>query len=77
MKFHYLTASLEGDILKVIQSIDFSERNYNVAWDFYVTINSRLLVFSHMKSLFNLDPFQKESAIGLKNLIDNVYKNLR
>lgn len=79
MKFHYLRASLQGEALKVIQSLEFSEQNYKIAWDLLCNRydNSRLLIFNHIKSLFNLEPLQKESASGLRNLIDNVFKNLR
>lgn len=79
MKFHYLRASLEGDALKVIHSLEFSEQNYQVAWELLCNRydNSRLLVFNHIQSLFNLDTLQKESASGLRNLIDSVFKHLR
>ncbi|KAJ8957147.1 hypothetical protein NQ314_006596 [Rhamnusium bicolor] len=32
-KFHYLRASLDGSAKQVIHSLEFSEKNYKVAWD--------------------------------------------
>lgn len=78
-KYHYLRASLEGEPLKVIQSLEFSSENYVTAWDLLCARynNSRLLVHNHIKSLFEMETLSKESATGLRNLTDNVYKHLR
>lgn len=77
-KYHYLRASLTNEALKIIQSLDFSAQNYNNAWQTLCDrfSNSRMLVNNHMKALFDLDNLNKESATGLRNLIDNVKKHL-
>lgn len=78
-KFHYLRASLEGSASEVIQSLEFTARNYAVAWaallDRYN--NNRLLVMNHVQALFNIDSISKESAESLRKIIDSVSKNLR
>lgn len=55
-KFHYLRASLKGGALLVIQSLDFSEDNYDIAWSLLCDRynNDRLLVNKHVKALFNI-----------------------
>lgn len=78
-KYHYLKASLEGEAAKIIQSLEFTGNNYTVAWELLCTRynNDQLLVYNHIKSLFELDPMLKESSLLLRNLIDTVYKHLR
>lgn len=78
-KFHYLRASLEGSAAVVIQSIEFSASNYPIAWNLLCDRfdNKRLLVQNHVSALFNIEPITKESSINLKNLIDQMNKNLR
>lgn len=78
-KFHYLRASLEGSAAVVIQSIEFSAANYVVAWGLLCDRfnNTRLLVQNHVSALFNIDHITKESSVALKDLIDQLNKNLR
>ena len=78
-KFHYLRASLGDNAIKVIQSLEFSAKNYLEAWDLLCKRfdNSRLLVNNHLKSIVNLESLTRESVIGLRNMIDSVNKHLR
>ncbi|KAL0860640.1 hypothetical protein ABMA27_009990 [Loxostege sticticalis] len=78
-KFHYLRASLEGTAALVIQSIEFSSNNYNVAWNLLCERfdNKRLLIQNHVSALFNVEPITKESSHSIKRLIDQINKNLR
>ncbi|XP_052758555.1 uncharacterized protein LOC128202398 [Galleria mellonella] len=78
-KFHYLRASLEGSAAVVIQSVEFSSKNYAVAWKLLCDRfdNKRLLIQNHVSSLFNIEVITKESSVTLKRLIDQVNKNLR
>lgn len=77
-KFHYLRSSLEAGAAQVIRSIDFTTNNYAVAWNLIRERydNKRLLVFNHVKSLFNIEPIQRESSYKLRNLIDTYSKHL-
>lgn len=78
-KFHYLRASLEGEAALVIKSLEISAANYEVAWNALLDRydNNKLLIHNHVKSLFNGDSVIKESASGLRKLIDDFSKNLR
>lgn len=78
-KFYYLKACLEGNSAKVIQSLKLSAANYDVAWQTLVDRydNTNLLIQNHIKSLYNIEPIQRESSSKIRNLVDNVTKNLR
>ncbi|XP_045541793.1 uncharacterized protein LOC106716081 isoform X1 [Papilio machaon] len=78
-KFHYLKSSLKGSAELVIDSLEFSSNNYEVAWDLLLNRydNHKLLIFNHVKSLFNLKAVCNESSSLIRNLIDTVLKNLR
>ncbi|XP_048483855.1 uncharacterized protein LOC125489995 [Plutella xylostella] len=78
-KYHYLRSSLRDNAALLIQSLDLSGDNYDVAWDLLCERynNTKLLVNNHLKALFNLEPMFKESSTGLRNIIDSVNKNIR
>ncbi|XP_072398107.1 uncharacterized protein [Diabrotica undecimpunctata] len=78
-KFHYLRASLEGVATDIIQSLEISTANYDVAWKALSERydNDQLLIHNHVKSLFNCEPVVKESAVSLRKLLDIITKNLR
>lgn len=78
-KFHYLRASLEGSAALIIKSIEFSGKNYDVAWQLICDRydNKRLLIHNHVSSLFNIESVTKESSVCLRHLIDHINKNLR
>ncbi|XP_049865557.1 uncharacterized protein LOC126366489 [Pectinophora gossypiella] len=78
-KFHYLRASLEGSAAIVIQSIEFSSKNYSVAWGLLCERfnNKRLLIQNHVSALFNLENITKECSFTLKRLLDKINQNLR
>ncbi|XP_050554512.1 uncharacterized protein LOC126911949 [Spodoptera frugiperda] len=78
-KFHYLKSSLKGDAELVIHSIEFSAKNYQVAWDLLLNRynNSDLLIDNHLDALFSIPPITKESPSLIRKLIDNVLKNIR
>ncbi|XP_045455426.1 uncharacterized protein LOC123665124 [Melitaea cinxia] len=78
-KFHYLRASLKGNASLIISGLDFCADNYEVAWKTLCERydNKRLLENHHLNSLFKIGSIQKESSVGLRNLIDTINKNLR
>uniref|UniRef100_A0A6P7GQ42 Uncharacterized protein LOC114345092 n=1 Tax=Diabrotica virgifera virgifera TaxID=50390 RepID=A0A6P7GQ42_DIAVI len=78
-KFHYLRASLSGEAAQVISSLEISAANYDIAWNLLCErfANTRLLIYNHTKALFALQPIQKDSSSYLRQLIDNISKNLR
>ncbi|XP_050516051.1 uncharacterized protein LOC126890925 [Diabrotica virgifera virgifera] len=78
-KFYYLSSSLKGEALQTIQSLQVSDANYSVAWDLICQRykNSRLIINSHIKALFEIPSLNKESREDLRNLLDTLQKNIR
>lgn len=78
-KFHYLRASLKDSASLIIQSLEFSAENYQIAWALLCERynNDRILINNHVQALFGIDQITKESSKALRNLIDIINKNLR
>ncbi|KAF2891795.1 hypothetical protein ILUMI_14378 [Ignelater luminosus] len=78
-KLHYLRASLTGKATETIKSLAISSANYQIAWDSVNDRfnNSRILVYNHIKALFNIEVITKESSAKLRQLIDSIKKNIR
>lgn len=78
-KFHYLKSSLKGSAKSVIDSLEFSESNYDIAWELLLNRfdNKKLLIRNHLKSIFSMPTLSKESSIQIRKLIDTILKNLR
>lgn len=78
-KFHYLRTSLEGSATIVIKSIEFTSKNYSLAWKLLCERfdNKKVLINNHLKALFNMDPLVRESHKAIRYLIDHFLKNLR
>ncbi|XP_066258013.1 uncharacterized protein [Euwallacea similis] len=77
-KFHYLRTLLQGSASQVLETMPFSADNYDIAW---TTLserynNTRVRVDMHLKALFEIDSIDRGSAHKLRDLIDNVGKNL-
>ncbi|KAL0860190.1 hypothetical protein ABMA27_010497 [Loxostege sticticalis] len=78
-KIHYLKSSVSGSALQVISALEFTGSNYVHAWELLENRfhNERLLVHNHVKALFNVPSFSKESPQQLRILIDTILRNLR
>ncbi|XP_049878083.1 uncharacterized protein LOC126375230 isoform X1 [Pectinophora gossypiella] len=78
-KFHYLRLSLEGSATVVIKSIEFTSKNYKVAWNLLCSRydNKKVLINNHLKALFSVEPLTRESHKAIQFLIDHTLKNLR
>lgn len=78
-KFYHLQSSLEGDAKQVIQSLEATDANYKIAWDLLVERyeNKRLIIYNHVKAVFEQSVLVKESHIDLRFLYDNVTRHLR
>ncbi|KAL0839771.1 hypothetical protein ABMA28_016409 [Loxostege sticticalis] len=78
-KFHYLRASLKDSASLIIQSLDFSADNYDIAWELICERynNKRLLINNHIKALFEIEIITRESSRSLRNLVDTINKNVR
>lgn len=78
-KLHYLRSCLKGEATQVIQSLETSNQNYNVAWELLEERydNPRLITQNHVKAIFEMPAINKESHTQLRTLIDTTLKHLR
>ncbi|XP_065085705.1 uncharacterized protein LOC135707752 [Ochlerotatus camptorhynchus] len=78
-KFTYLRTSLIGDALQEIASIEISSANYAIAWTALENAfeNKKLLVMTHLDSLFALEPLRQENYESLSKLVNGFEKNLQ
>ena len=63
----------------MIESLETSENNCQVAWDLLVERydNMRIIIQNHVRELFELQAVGKESAVGLRNLLDKALRHVR
>lgn len=66
-KLHYLRSSLKDEATQVIQALETSSQNYNIAWSLLIErYNNRCIIIqSHIRALFELPGLTKESSIQL------------
>ena len=78
-KLHYLKACLKGDAAQIIQSMEITDVNYDIAWRMLKNRyeNKKLIIHSHVKAIFELTPVKNEANYALRKLIDNFSKNIR
>ncbi|XP_062703701.1 uncharacterized protein LOC134286146 [Aedes albopictus] len=78
-KFTYLRTSLTGEALQEIAAIEMSSANYAIAWEALENAfeNKKLLVMTHLDSLFSLEPLRQESFETLSKLVNGFEKNLQ
>nr|CAI5826088.1 unnamed protein product [Callosobruchus analis] len=78
-KFYYLRSSLDKSVEQVIKNIEISERNYETAWAFLLSRyeNKNLMIFNHLREMFEFPVQKEESHIKLRNLYDTFSKHLR
>jgi len=74
-KFCHLRNVLEGEVSSLIKNLETSSSNYEIAWKIVTTRynNTRMLIQTHTKRIFDLEPINKESAIKLKQLTDSLF----
>lgn len=77
-KLHYLRSSLNKDPLQLIKSVEISAKNYKVAWDLLVDRyeNKKIIVYNHIRAIFEYPQVIKECHTDLRQLFDNVNKHL-
>lgn len=78
-KLHYLRSSLQGSASVVIKSLEFSNDNYDVAWQLICERfdNKGQLITNHFQDLLSIEALPKESDNLLRNLADHITKHLR
>lgn len=78
-QFYYLRNALEGEASSLIKNLETCSSNYDIAWKIVTTRynNTRLLIQTHTKRIFDLEPINKESAIKLKQLTDQLNAHIQ
>lgn len=71
-KFHYLKGCLQGEPRNLIDSLQITKANYQIAWDTLLNRynNSKQLKKRQIQSLFKLPCLSKESAADLHVLLE-------
>ncbi|XP_065082123.1 uncharacterized protein LOC135704593 [Ochlerotatus camptorhynchus] len=72
-KFHYLKGCLQGEPRSIIDSLQMTKANYQIAWDTLLKRynDSKLLKKRQVQSLFKLPSISKESATDLHILLES------
>ncbi|XP_045462033.1 uncharacterized protein LOC123672092 [Harmonia axyridis] len=78
-KFYYLKSSLEHEPAQLISSVQVCASNYPVAWSLLTDRyeNKKLIINNYIKALFDVKPVIKENSAGLRNVYDEINKNLK
>lgn len=69
-RFHYLKSALQGEPKGLLQSLEMSAANYDVAWELLRSRydDERSIVKSHIRALCEIPSVTKESAPGLRKI---------
>ncbi|XP_011685499.1 PREDICTED: uncharacterized protein LOC105448555 [Wasmannia auropunctata] len=78
-KLHYLKLSLTNEAAQIIQSLELSNANYEIAWNLLKQRyeNKRLIVQHHMQELLDLTPITRESHAALRQLLDGISQHVQ
>ncbi|XP_055527448.1 uncharacterized protein LOC129720062 [Wyeomyia smithii] len=78
-KITYLRTSLTGEALQEIATIEMSAVNYQIAWEALENLyeNKKMLVMTHLESLFAQEVMPQESFESLNKLVSGFEKNLQ
>ncbi|XP_011630131.1 uncharacterized protein LOC105422464 [Pogonomyrmex barbatus] len=78
-KLQYLVGALTGSAAKIIESIEISAQNYEVAWNLLRNRykDKKALKRRHLQCLFEAPKVERESAIDIQELINHFQKHLR
>ena len=78
-KLRYLQAHLTGSALKVIDSVETTAANYEVAWKLLEEQydNRRIIIQTHTKCLMEMPSIAKEGSYGMNDLLNDVLIHMR
>ncbi|XP_011636543.1 uncharacterized protein LOC105426837 [Pogonomyrmex barbatus] len=78
-KLQYLIGALTGSAAKIIESIEISAQNYEVAWNLLKNSyeDKKVLKRRHLQCLFEAPKVERESAVDIQELINHFQKHLR
>lgn len=73
-KLCYLRSSLKSEALNVIQALDTTAINYDIAWNLLKNrfCNNRKIVYSHVNAILNL-----RSTSNIKSFVNTVEQHMR
>lgn len=74
-----MRSCLKGEAAHIISSLESTEDNYSIAWDLLRKRyeNKRIIIYNHVKSLYELPVVKQETATSLRRLLDDFWKNVR
>lgn len=75
----YLRSFLKDDAARVIENLETTERNYEIAWELLKDRfdNHRITIQNHMQSLFDLPRVSRESSVSMRKLLDDALRHIR
>ena len=78
-KLHYLRSVLKNEAAQLIQQLELTDQNYDIAWDLLHKRyhNRKLITQRHIKLLFEQSKLTKEDRVALKELLDTTQKHVR
>lgn len=78
-KFYYLLGSVKGDAARVIECIEVTNDNYQVAWNLLVSRyqNESVIIKHHVSALIELPNVGKNIPLELRKLTDSLKKHIR
>ena len=76
---YYLKSYLQGDALKIVQILEISENNYDTALQLLNRRfkNKKIIINSHLKTIFELPTITKESPTSLRHFLDVLQKDVK
>ncbi|XP_050524041.1 uncharacterized protein LOC126895825 [Daktulosphaira vitifoliae] len=77
-KFFYLKKALKSGAARAIQSYDMTAKNYHLAWKYLNDRynNTKIIVQTHTKAIYDLDSIIKVSASQLRRFLDSLTGNM-
>lgn len=78
-KLHYLRSCLKGEAATVIQSLETSEANYDIAWTLLTERydHKRVIIQNHLKLLLEQPGCARPSASSIRQMLDNINTHTR
>ncbi|XP_071580996.1 uncharacterized protein [Temnothorax nylanderi] len=77
-RLQYLRAAVSGEASDVINTLEMSDRNYEIAWNLLRERydNKRVIVHTHIKAITELPSVNKENACELRQIADGASKHI-
>nr|XP_029709439.1 uncharacterized protein LOC115255453 [Aedes albopictus] len=77
-KLLYLKSTLKEEAASILNAIDITDANYQVAWDLLVEMfeNRRVIKQKHLKALVNINQVPKDSPKELRRLLTEFQRNV-